>query len=224
LLLKIKVKLYFLFTNLFERFKVLLDILNQGFWLGILDTISLEFLTYERYTRWDHYKDSDYNLSGLSFWEENIINEYFNDKKTILLGASGGGRELAYFAKKSYTVDAFECNRALLEYSKNFLKSFNVNIRISHSKPSEVPDDLKIYDAAIIGWSAYMHIVGKDKRVHFLKQFREHLKKGGPILLSFFTRNSKSRRHYWIYQLAKGIRKLLFIKDNISIGDSVLFH
>jgi len=123
--------------------------------------------------------------------------------------------------KKGYAVDAFECNKDLHEYSKNFLKSFNSNFRIFHSKPSEVPDDLEIYDAAIIGWGGYMHIVGEDKRVHFLKQFREHLKKDGPILLSFFTRNNKSRRHYWIYQLARWIRKLLFIKDNISIGDSV---
>ena len=48
---------------------------------------------------------------------------------------------------------------------------------------------------AILGWAAYMHIAGRQRRVGFLRALRRFIKPGGPLLLSFFVyEDSRARR------------------------------
>ena len=99
-----------------RRFKNLLVFIHQGFWLGLLSPKELDQATELNYFSLEKYQNLKYNKSGLWHWEENALNTYFKECKSILVGASGGGRELIALSAMRYQVDGFECSDKLVEY------------------------------------------------------------------------------------------------------------
>jgi len=198
-----------------------LHALHQGFWLGAFETQTLKHLTERQYTTWERYQSSEYNLSGLFRWEELVLDRFFKECRSILVGASGGGREILALSRRGFDVDAFECSETLRRSSRCLLHREGVKVRIVPSHADAVPEELGIYGGLVMGWGGYTHIIGRNARVLFLRQFRKHVKPGGPLLLSFFARSEQSRRLYWVCKIARLIRVLRGSREVVELGDTL---
>jgi len=204
-----------------KRFFSMLNIINTAIWLSILDRSSLGKLNNFQYSKMGKYSDSSYNMSGLYNWEKKTINKYFNDCKTILVPASGGGREIIALSNMNIKVTGFECCEKLVNSCKFLLKSKNIDSNIVLSNPNDIPDNLGTFDGIVFGWGAYIHIPGSESRIEFLKKLREHLKEGNPLLISFLVRDVDSKYFQRTYKVSKFINKILFRNRNIEIGDDL---
>jgi len=203
-----------------RRLLKLVEVIHQGFWLGVLNRKGLDKATEFYYLSLEKYRSLNYNKSGLNNWEENAVDTYFKECKSILVAASGGGREIVALAGMGYKVEGFDCSDKLVEYSKEALASEGINAQVYLSPPNQVPSELNIYDGLIAGWGAYMHIHGRDERIRFLKQFRLHIKENGPLLLSFFVRE-KSKQFGRIYKVARFVGYLTRNSDSVELGDTI---
>ncbi|KAF0242995.1 MAG: hypothetical protein FD180_3623 [Planctomycetota bacterium] len=193
--------------------------LRQGAWLGLMDNRHLNGLSTHFYTGRKQWRDDAHNASGLFPWEERVVREYFPPAGTLLVGASGGGREAAALAKRGYQVDAFDCVPALVDYSRAWLKQQGGEVRIFSAGPGQIPEGLGRYAGVIVGWGGYMHIPGHSNRIAFLKALRACVDSGAPILLSFFARHGPSRRLDLIHRIARILRAIRFSRDQVEYGD-----
>ncbi|HUT02981.1 MAG TPA: hypothetical protein VM163_03730 [bacterium] len=217
----------YLFTRrLLARIQNGVKAVHRGFFLGFLDPSELQVLTNHHYTSTQsgdsgdvNYHDAAYNLSGLRYWEQRVIEKYFADCRSILLGSAGGGREVLALSRMGFLVDAFECNPQLMAKCQSFLELHGVEATVIQAEPGGVPVTLGTYDGAILGWGAYIHVFGRRRRVELLREFRQHLCPGAPLFLSFWAkRNSMSRR--LSYRLAKFIRAIRGAEP-VEAGDSI---
>lgn len=187
----LRIKAYLFVRRWLTRFLKVPEAAHVGFWLGTFDRAHLQELTELHYASADkRYYRPAYNLSGLEPWEAAALDAHFGDCQSVLVGSAGGGREVLAVSRRCSKVDAFECSPHLVEQCKTFLRAKDVTARIFAAAPDEVPDGLGTYDGAILGWTAYFHIVGRWRRVRMLEQLRRHLRDGGPLLLSFHTRTN----------------------------------
>ena len=196
--------------------------IHAGVWLGLMDRAVLHETTEGQYIAWPSYGEAGYNASGLHDWEESALREYFTGCKSVLLGAAGGGREMVALWRRGMAVNGFECCGKLVERARELLSESGVEGRVITSRADEVPEGLGVYDGVIVGWGAYMHIPGRSKRVAFLKQCREHLRPGSPILLSFFTRPANSREFRWVRAIAGSVRGLRRCAEKVELGDKLM--
>jgi hypothetical protein len=195
---------------------------HQAVWLGLLDRDELCQLTKNQYQRWGKYRDASYNQSDLSLWEELAIERYFDGCRSLLVASSGGGREVLALVRSGFHVQAFECCGPLAEWSRRLLGANGFDTPVLDSLPDEVPQDLGILGGAIVGWGAYMHIQGCDRRIRFLKGIAGHLRPGSPVLLSFFERAGDPRSMRWIAKIANAIRRMRFSRERVEIGDTLV--
>jgi hypothetical protein len=193
----------------------------QGFWLGFLERKDFDIITQIYFSSTEMYQEEVYNLSGLWDWEEQIVNNFFKDCRTVLVGAAGGGREVIALSKRGINVDAFECNKNLVLFCAHLLEKYDIFAKIVLSAPDHVPNDLGIYDGLIVGWGGYMHIVGHESRVRFLKECHEHVKPNSPIFLSFWIRDESYIFDFHSTRIAKSIRFLRGNDEPIEIGDTI---
>ncbi len=215
-----RVKLFAFCDLNIKRFLNIIIAVHQGFWLGILSQKQIDQATELNYLSLEKYRNLNYNKSGLWDWEEKALKSHFQKCKSILVGACGGGREILALSAMGFQVDGFECVDKLVQHSKEALKSEGINSQVYLSSPNQAPSELGKYDGLILGWGAYMHIRGRDKRVDFLKEFRLHINDNGPILLSFFARDN-SKQYGSIYKVARFFRFLTRNSDSLEIGDTL---
>lgn len=195
--------------------------MHQGFWLGVLDQEGLQRAGAESYRTWQRlYRDPDYNRAGLWPWEATAIERFFGGCESILIGAAGGGRELIALARRGLQVDAFDCSREFVDSGRQFIAKEGIEARLVEALPDQVPGLLGLYDGLILGWGAYMHICSRAARVRFLHDFRKHVRPGGPLLVSFLTRSSESKKKaVRVYQIARRIRRMRGRVNDIEVGD-----
>ena len=77
-----------------------------------------------------------------------------------------------------------------------------------------------IYDGLIVGWGAYMLILGHDKRIAVLRKMRAEINAGTPLLVSFFTRSPKSKQFLVSIAVGNSLRRVLG-RENIELGDAL---
>jgi SAM-dependent methyltransferase len=193
----------------------------QGLWLGLLDRASLHCVTEATYCSMASYQRQSYNLSGLTNWESAVVERFFGDCRCILVGGAGGGREIIALSQRNFQVAAFDPSPVLVQSCIELLAEQRIQAEVIVSAPDEVPESLGIYDGLIVGWGAYLHIQGRHARVEFLKQFRRHVHLGGPILLSFWARESEARGFRWTYAVARCVRRLRRSREPVEPGDSL---
>ncbi len=131
-----------------------IETIFQGLWLGFLERKEFNIITQMYFSSTEMYQEEVHNLSGFWDWEEQIINKFFEDCRTVLVGAAGGGREIIALSKQGINVEAFECNKDLVLYCSHLLEKYGVSAKIVLSAPDHVSIDLGIYDGLIIGWGA----------------------------------------------------------------------
>jgi SAM-dependent methyltransferase len=213
--------LFRLADGIFRRADAGMQAVHQGFWLGWMGSKSLNEATRLYYQGVPKYLESEYNTSGLKAWEAEVLDRFFGECRTLLVGAAGGGREVVALARKGLEVMAFECSAEMVEAARDLLAEAALVAEVLDSKPGEVPRLETLSDGVIVGWGGYMHIPGRAARIRFLEELRERVHPGGPLLLSFFTRSSDSRLFSWIQRLARVIRRLRFSREEVELGDAL---
>jgi hypothetical protein len=191
-----------------------------GTWLGLLDRESLQAFDQAFYERETLYHSEAYNLSGLFGWEALAVEKHFRESKRLLVAAAGAGRETIALEKLGHQVDAFECHPELAGHGNELLERSQMKARIVEAPRDECPSFDKVYDGIIIGWSGYMLVQHRHRRIHLLQQLREHVDEGAPLLLSFHYRAEKSQHHKAVAAISSPIRRLRR-REPIELGDDL---
>jgi len=202
-------------SNRLTRF---ITALYRGFWRGVWDEHDINAFVVRLYEQNDWFGSAEHNLQGFFPWEAELLHEHFEGCASIVVGAAGGGREMIALARAGWQVDGFECHPVLVQKCKEYLSQVGVSAEIFQAAADEVPTHLPTYDAAIVGCGALGHIVGRSKRVRFLRDLKSHLTNGAPVLLSVGRRPEGSQYHNVIYQVARIVR-LVGRSNSLEVGD-----
>jgi len=192
-------------TTLRYVYYILEECLN-GFWLGILSRDSIHRLDELYYQDENLYVSDAYNKSGLFQWEEDVIDRFYFDRKSILLLSSGGGREIYGLRKRPFNITAYECSPKFVSYANSFLSRHLVEASVEIIGRNEIADTGILYDGAIVGWGGYMLIQGRARRISFLRKLRGQLEPGSPVLLSFFANTFNKKRFILTSKIANVLR------------------
>jgi hypothetical protein len=183
----------------------------QGVALGLLNNPQLERLTEARYQQdalsSDSYAEPQYLDSGLSLWERNAIQHYFPPGCSVLVASAGAGREMIALARAGFRVDGFDCCKPLVDAGRQALNARGVDAKLEHAPPSKVPPVLANYEAVLVGFSGYMYIPGRQRRIDFLRDLRRVLSPGAPLMVSF-TEGFHGRRRTWQAKVGTALRSL----------------
>jgi hypothetical protein len=198
-----------------------LNAILSGFWLGIMSEKSLDFSDELYYRRSKKYTDDKYNQSGLFEWEKERIENFFSNKKSILLIAAGGGREALALIKMGFEVDSYECNPVLIEYGNGLLQKNGIGSKIKYLPRNSVPGEIKKYDGIIIGWGAYSLIRGSKNRLAFLDKLHPFLHKDTPLMISFLTAEEYGRQDKIIIYIS-GFFRIFSNRDKTEYGDRLI--
>jgi hypothetical protein len=214
------VRLYLLLRRVHARAGHPFSALFSGFWLGAFSRRSLNALDDAVYRGPGSYLTDEHNLRGLFPWEAEAVDAWFGGRRRLLLVGAGGGREAVALARRGVSVDAYECNPALVEYADGLLARLGLPARVRHLPRDEAPAGGGPYDGAIVGWSAYMLIQGRARRVRFLGGLRALVEPGAPLLLSFWTRAETEPRVPGVARTANAVRRILG-RPPVEMGDDL---
>lgn len=213
-------RLYRATAQIFVRFLSLLNASFVGFWLGLLKIETLHLIDQLYYERETIYRDADYNRSGFWLWEKQAIKRYFPGTGHLLVTSAGGGREVIALKQFGYEVDGYECSHTLVDFANLLLREQGLGDTMRWIPRDACPITNNYYDGAILGWSSYMLISGRARRIAFLKQLRSQLNPGAPILLSFFARSRNSFQFQLTTFIGNVVRRLLW-RDKLEVGDTL---
>jgi len=216
------VRVYFIslkiLHRMFQKLYSLAIACFNGFWLGMLKREHFHLIDELYYNDTTIYYKEEYNKSGLFDWEQRVINKHFCKCKKLLIIGVGGGREFLALHQMGYDIHGFECNHRLVEYANIFLKKEGLIPNIQISPRDTCPDGMEIYDGIIVGWSTYMLIQEKQRRIAFLRNIRTRTQEQSPILLSFFYR-SDSERRFKVASKIGNITRWILRRDFLETGD-----
>ena len=194
--------------------------LIQGVSLGVLNNEQLERLTEQRYANsFASYAEESYVNSGLFIWEREAIQRYFPAGGHILVAAAGAGREMIALANEGFQVDGFDCCAPLVKWGREELMKHGIHARLDYAPPSTLPECDGRHDAVLVGFSGYMYIPGRDRRISFLRDLSRCLNQDAPIMLSFME-GENGRRRVWTARIGTAIRKLRRLNP-VEEGDSL---
>lgn len=220
------VRAFFLSSRAANGVASAVQALSTGFWLGVLDTRRLADVDEAYYGAASRsgvdYTGDAHNLRGLFRWEADAVGRWFPAECRVLVFAAGGGREMAALAGLGFAVDGVECHPALVETAARVLAAAGVDAQVLLAPRDGLPAGIEgeRYDAIIVGWSSYMLVPGRARRVALLKALRAHVSPGAPVLLSFFTRPPGSRPHRWTARVANLFRAVLG-RPRVEEGDTL---
>ena len=215
------VRIYYAGHRFLGVFTRLLRMVHIGVWLGVLTRRQLHAVSEWKYGRDDRYWTDDYNKSGLWDWERDAVEGEFAGCGKLLLAAAGGGREVIALRRRGMAVEAFESDPGLVRYANALLAREGLAGEIVLSAWDECPEYDREFDGVIVGWGAYTHIRGREKRIRFLRELRKRVQAGSPILLSFATREEDSRYFRGISGIGN-VFSWILRRDSIEVGDSLV--
>jgi hypothetical protein len=182
--------------------------MHKGFWLGCLNADDLNTLTANRYSASKEFTSRQHLESGLSDWELPVVERYFRKGSRILVGAAGTGREVLALRKAGFKAEGFESNPTLLQVGQTFFAAMGHSNPVFFCLPDNVPPGLADYDGLIVGWGGYTHIPTRIRRVAFLQALRRRALPDAPLMLSFLTRDERSRYDRLSYRISRFIGSL----------------
>ncbi len=188
--------------------------------MGLLPVSAVDIVSEQSYGAGTGYTGTGYLDSGLQFWEEMAVNQFFPRTGKILVGSAGGGRELIALARAGYWADGFECSSAMVAAGRKALAERQIEGALQWAPPSSVPRMPTLYDAGIVGWNGYTYISPKNRRIEFLQSMAEHIRAGAPILVSCAIRVGRGRAAVWTPRVANAVRALTFRPRVFTAGDA----
>ncbi len=219
--LPVMVKIYNRAFALFYKWIDLQRACFTGAWLGLLSREQNHQVDQSFYLGSNMYSQVEYNTSGLFPWEQNCVEKYFSNAKTILLLAAGGGREMLALSRLGFAVDGFECNPGLRDFANQLLAQQAVSAIIAPMAPDSCPVTDRMYAGVIAGWGMYMHIQGRSHRIAFLKALRKIMLPDAPLLLSFFSTSGVGGYLRVVHFIANLFRRLLG-RELVDLGDDLM--
>lgn len=185
--------------------------------LGLLSDQAQERLTELRYRSYPWYSPKDDTTwEPLFDWETAFAKRYLpQDPCRVLIGGSGAGREAYHMSRRGHDVVAFD---PIPQFVETMARSMSADLRVhpyraryqdlprlNPATPNHPAGDLSAmppFDAAILGWSSFSHILDEDASIETLRTMARHVH--GPILVSFFTRDPEEDTH-WSSQIRRRI-------------------
>lgn len=158
--------------------------------------------TMQAYERIPEFASEEINAE-LFEWERRAITSHFPEPPgRVLVGACGGGREMAGLVRRGYEVAGFDPSAELLESARTRIGAakrlalekadFDALIRglmqIEHHAP---------YDALILGWGSLAHVGEENERLALLEKLRG-LCPRGPLLLSWLKSPEPGSQRLWM--------------------------
>jgi hypothetical protein len=193
----------------------------NGVWIGLLGRESLQAVDERYYNEHQLYHGDAHNLSGLNSWEDDVLERYFHQCRSILVGSAGGGREVIALQRRGFDADGFECHVGLVENANRLLASEEgLRPTVVHAARDECPQLDRRYDGVIVGWGGYMLIQTRSRRIEFLRALGRQLVPGAPLLVSFFYRDSVTAYLRVVAALGSSLRRLQRL-DRIQVGDNL---
>lgn len=193
-----------------RRWSAASDAVQTGLWLGVLGQDALHRVDDVFYaTGSGAYRTDEHNTRGLFPWEAEAVRAHFGGCRSLLVVGAGGGREVLALADLGFGVDGYECNPALVEYAAGLLARRACPGTVRLLPRDAAPAEGGPYDGIVVGWSAYMLIAGRERRIAFLRALRRLAGEGAPVLLSFWTRPGDSPRTRIVTAVGTPLRRLL---------------
>jgi hypothetical protein len=137
---------------------------------------------------------------GLFPWEIDVLrDDVFPRSGRVLLGAAGGGRELAGLLDRGYDVVAFEPNPVLVRGATYTAvskakatvieASYGDLVMARRRGTGPLAEAVRegVFDACILGWGSLTHVVDARQRRDLFQTLRE-IAPSGPVVASFFLR------------------------------------
>lgn len=214
-------RVFFRGYRMLERVTKMVSGAYTAFGLGILRPEELHEVARLKYSEEEFYWTEEYNRRGLFDWERRAVEQHFQGSRRILVLAAGGGREVLALLRSGKQVDGFESHPGLARFAGQLLREEGLDADIGLVPWDRCPPGERRYDGAIVGWGAYMHIRGRETRVAFLREIRDRLAAGSPILLSFYTRMGKSHYFPMIARIGNLPARILG-RDRVEVGDAMI--
>lgn len=215
------VHLYLKIRSVVSRFSLLVGTVYTGFWLGVLTRKQHHTLGELFYSRQHFYWTDEWNKRGLFDWEKRVVERSFSECKKLLVAGAGGGREVIALRKLGFDVAGFESHPGFVRFANGLLEREGLVPDIRLAPWDHCPKIDGEYDGVIVGWGAYMHIRGREGRVRFLRELRDMVVMGSPILLSFYTTSENSRHFRWVAWIGGVVARVLG-REPVHVGDSLV--
>ncbi|MEO8621459.1 MAG: SAM-dependent methyltransferase [bacterium] len=191
-----------------RRIGIAIDGTWTGIWLGLLRPADLHVVDEMFYASRSSYHTDEHNRRGLFDWEVDAINKHFPPRGLLRLIGAGGGREVLALTERGYAVEAYECNPSLVRSANELLANMSPRPEVKFLARDCAPGGATKADGIIVGWSAYMLISSRARRIALLKGLRTGASNGTPLLISFFTRSGSERRLQFVASVAATVRRL----------------
>ena len=189
--------------------------------LGLFPDPWLDALTAEFYRDSQLYPSDEHTRSGLFDWEEAAINATFPTSGRVLVTSAGAGRESIALLARGLDVVATECvptlHARLLENLEQARGARHATALLT--PPDAVPEGP--FDAAVIGWAGYTHLMGRARRAAFLRRLAGALAPGAPLLLSYLGGTPHHRATHAVATVASALRAPLG-RRRIEPGETTL--
>jgi hypothetical protein len=194
--------------RLVSRYAPTLHPVWAGLCLGLLRRPDLHALDQACFTRRRSYRSPEHNLRGLMPWEQAAFDAYFAGRTRIGIIGVGGGREVLALWRLGREPEGFECNPELFDSAAALLSAEGCPFPVRFLPRDAAPAGVGPYDAAVIGWGAYMLVQGRAARVALLAGMRRLVPEGAPLLVSFFTREKDDARARRVAGIAATLRRI----------------
>lgn len=132
---------------------------------------------------------------------------------------AGGGREVLGLLEQGYDAVGYEPNFALVQAGRRLLDGLGYPDRLHELADDCFPADERP-DAVLVGWGSHMLVVGRARRVAYLRAARAALPRGAPILLSFWVREPVQRRLNVTAAVATVVRRIVR-RPPADLGDDL---
>ncbi|HEX8319331.1 class I SAM-dependent methyltransferase [Longimicrobium sp.] len=203
-----------------SRLQRILNAIHTGVWLGVLSRETMDEADEAHFSAARSYNNEAHNLRGLFDWEAQAVADFFAGRRTIGVIAAGAGREVIALSRQGFQAEGFECNPGLVAYAGDLLPRHGCQAAVRLIARDAAPAGAGPYDGIILGWSAYMLIPGRERRIRFLRDLRPLLTEGSPVLLSFFTRPDHAPRLALAFRVARVLRRVLR-REPPALGDDL---
>lgn len=184
--------------RVFEQIRDAEKALRDELLLSLTSNEERSALTVDIYDRREAYLPGGVRHGGLFDWEVRMVaDRRFPRAGKLLIGAAGGGRELSALTRIGYEVHAFEpapqlCEgaaRSINQPGRGKVLRGDYDALIAAVRGDGPLSELthERYDAAILGWGSYSHVLEETTRIELLRALRV-LVPSGPVLISFIPR------------------------------------
>ncbi len=134
-----------------------------------------------------------YNIDkkiGKSFGDIEFYQQLLNGVKGMVLEpGTGNGRVLFSLYDAGFNIEGFDLSSTMLNYAKNYAKEHRKNVNLFHANMVDFNRACQ-YEAIIIPTGTFCLIIDEDAVKKALKNFYEHLKPKGYLILDLLVPTS----------------------------------